>query len=140
MQRILLPKREDDEMIYLVYIITMIMTAWLNAKFINDSSGINQYWHEAQLLQQLWIYISYLIIVFFYRKAVPLILFLRMIAWAFCYIFLYNSTLNLFRALPIDHLGKYDLISFGFSIALLSIGILIGILAEIFFNGSDSKN
>lgn len=123
-------------MIYLVYSITMIMTAWLNAKFINDSSGLNQYWHEAQLLQQIWIYISYLVIVFIYRKGIPLILFLRMIAWSFCYIFLYNSTLNLFRALPINHLGKYDLISFEFSIILLSIGVLLGILSEIFINGS----
>ena len=114
---------------YIVFLVTLFLFAWLNAKFIKDVSGRDQYWHHVQFYLWIWLYISFGLIAWSYGKSFPTDYVIRAIGWGFMWMFSYNSLLNALRALKINHLGKYDKLSFPVTIILFLVGLLISILS-----------
>lgn len=112
----------------LIFAVTLFLTDWLNAKFIKDASGKDQYWHTVQLYQQIWIYLSYGLILLIYGMSWKYLLLnfgLSLAGWGFCYMLLYNSLLNVMRRMKITHLGRYDFFSFGITVVLFVLGVLV---------------
>lgn len=55
----------------------------------------------------------------------------KVVCWGMMFPFLFNTGLNLYRDLPIQHLGKYDFLSFAQTVALFVLGFLSTIIFEI---------
>ena len=109
-----------------------IFTTWLNAKFIPDSSGKNQYWHIVQLYQICWIHLSYILLIWFSTLAFPVVFTSVIIGFGLMYMLLYNSLLNIMRTLAISHLGRYDFFKFETTIILAIIGLVWLIVYGVF--------
>jgi len=107
----------------IIFLMTTLLTAWLNVKFIRDAKGTDQYWHIAQLYQQCWIYLSY-IFMNWINTTFPVKFALVLGGYAFMYMLIYNSLLNIMRRLKISHLGRYDIFSFTTTIILFAIGFI----------------
>ncbi len=117
-------------MIYLlIFLVTTFFTAWLNAKFINDSSGRGQYWHIVQFYQQIWIWTAFGIIVVFNDGDIIKYI-VDACLYGMMYMLIYNSALDAFRRMNLTHLGRYDILSFKGTVYLA----LAGLLGIILFN------
>lgn len=108
-------------MIYLSIIwiyFTFFLFTWYSAKLIKDVKGIDQYWHIPQTVFLAGIYL------------LPYMLTFNLHHLIFCFLmglqfpFIFNSGLNAYRGLPIDHLGKYDFLTFKQTVLLLIIGVI----------------
>ena len=116
----------------LICLVTLFFTTWLNAKFIPDSSGKNQYWHIVQLYQICWIHLSYILLIWFSTLAFPVVFTSVIIGFGLMYMLLYNSLLNIMRTLAISHLGRYDFFKFETTIILAVIGLVWLIVYGVF--------
>jgi len=116
----------------LICLVTLFFTTWLNAKFIPDSSGKNQYWHIVQLYQICWIHLSYILLIWFSTLAFPVVFTSVIIGFGLMYMLLYNSLLNIMRTLSISHLGRYDFFKFETTIILAIIGLVWLIVYGVF--------
>jgi len=116
----------------LICLVTLFFTTWLNAKFIPDSSGKNQYWHIVQLYQVCWIHLSYILLIWFSTLAFPVVFTSVIIGFGLMYMLLYNSLLNIMRTLAISHLGRYDFFKFETTIILAVIGLVWLIVYGVF--------
>ena len=116
----------------LICLVTLFFTTWLNAKFIPDSSGKNQYWHIVQLYQVCWIHLSYILLIWFSTLAFPVVFTSVIIGFGLMYMLLYNSLLNIMRTLSISHLGRYDFFKFETTIILAIIGLVWLIVYGVF--------
>jgi hypothetical protein len=108
---------------YLVFLITTWFTVWLNAKFINDSKGTDQYWHIVQFMQQAWIWCAFGIFVFINNGDICNYI-IRAACYGAMYMLIYNSSLNALRKLNISHLGRYDFVSFRVTVVLFILGFI----------------
>ena len=115
-----------------IFLITLFFTVWLNAKFIKDASGRDQYWHTVQLYQMIWIYLSGWIILFYYCHCFPTDYSATLLGFALMYMLLYNSLLNILRKFKITYLGRYDRFSFNTTVYIAVIGLLWLIIYGIF--------
>lgn len=116
----------------LICLITLFFTVWLNAKFIKDASGRDQYWHIVQFYQISWIYLSYILLVWFSTSTFPITFVAVMVGFGLMYTLLYNSLLNILRLLKISHLGRYDFFKFSTTVILAIIGLIWLIIYGIF--------
>lgn len=116
----------------LICLVTLFFTTWLNAKFIPDSSGKNQYWHIVQLYQVCWIHLSYILLIWFSTSTFPVVFISVIIGFGLMYMLLYNSLLNIMRTLSISHLGRYDFFKFETTIILAVIGLVWLIVYGVF--------
>ena len=84
---------------------------------MNDTSKLNQYFHIPQMIFLVAIYL------------LPYMLTWNLEHLLFCFVmglqfpFIFNSGLNGYRKLPIDHLGKYDFLKFWLTVVLFIIGL-----------------
>lgn len=109
-------------MIYLLSAIWIYFTFWLftwyTHKLTKDVSGIDQYWHIPQMIFLIAIYL------------LPFVMTLQWEKLLFCFVmglqfpFIFNSGLNAYRRLPITHLGRYDFLSFKWTVGLSIIGLV----------------
>ena len=109
-------------------LINLFFAAWLNAKFIKDASGKDQYWHTVQFYGWIWIYLSYALIPLLF--GMPLLYWLFnvvkiIIGFGLMYSLIYNSLLDLMRRFKITHLGRYDFLSFTWTVILFFIGLIL---------------
>ena len=108
-------------MIYLILLGTFFLATWLNAKFIKDTSGKDQYWHTVQFYGWVWTYLSYM-----WLSNEWLII----ICFGLMYSLMYNSLLNLMRKLEWTHLGRYDM-PLWLTVVLFIIGLTGQILIVV---------
>lgn len=116
-------------MIYLPNIwiyLTFFLFTWYSAKLLKDVSGVDQYWHIPQMIFLIAIY---LLPYFFTRKPKDL---MTCLFAGLQFPFIFNSGLNLYRGLPISHLGKYDFLNFETTIGLFAVGVILSILNVVF--------
>jgi len=116
----------------LVCLVTLFFTSWLNAKFIKDVSGRDQYWHIVQLYQICWIHLSYILLIWFSTSEFPIVFCSVILGFGFMYILLYNSLLNIMRTLAISHLGRYDFFKFNTTLILAGLGLAWLIVYGVF--------
>ena len=96
---------------------TFFLFTWYSSKLMNDTSKLNQYFHIPQMIFLVAIYL------------LPFVMTLQWEKLLFCFVmglqfpFIFNSGLNGYRKLPIDHLGKYDFIGFKMTVVLFIIGL-----------------
>lgn len=101
-------------MIYILFLGFIVSNAYYNFLVINS----NQDWHYLQILN-----IVYLLSIGFENKNSKKHI-LNLIGFSLIYPFLFNTTLNVFRNLPINHLGVYDFISFPLTVILFVLGLI----------------
>lgn len=121
----LLVNVEDCEvkMIDAYYGFTIWLFIWYTAKLLNKKNIlIDGYWHIPQTFFLIAVYCLPIVWV-----QSTLIIYTT-IHWGFMFPFLFNSGLNIYRKLPIRHLGKYDFLKFWHTVILFSVGIILLIL------------
>lgn len=80
-----------------------------------------------------WIYLSYILIVSIVSGAKYLIDIISTVAgYAFMYMLLYNSLLNIMRRLKINNLSRYDIFPFSVTVILFIIGVIWLIIYGIY--------
>ena len=116
-------------MIYFAFLFNTFLFTWYSAKLLRDVSGIDQYWHIPQMLMLYGFFLMPLLVA---KNKIQYLI--RLICFSLTFPFLFNSGLNLYRDLPINHLGKYDFLSFEQAIALFCVGLLMCGVCEISFS------
>lgn len=109
-------------MITVAYIyLTFFLFTWYSYKLIRDVSGRDQYWHIPQRTFLICVYL----LPFVYTMDYEYLILIAGMGLQFP--FLFNSGLNLYRKLPITHLGDYDFLTFTQTVILFIIGLLVTI-------------
>lgn len=108
-------------MINLFYLLTFWLFTWYSAKLLKNNF-VDQYWHIPQVLFLIAVY------------CLPIawkpefdVIYLT-VAWAFVFPFFFNVGLNIYRRLPIQHLGRYDFLKFWQTVILFIVGIILIVL------------
>lgn len=115
----------EEAMIYILYTyFTFFLFTWYSSKLLKDVSGRNQYWHTPQMIFLINVYLLP------YVATRDFNILLTTFALGLQFPFIFNSGLNLYRRLPINHLGEYDFLKFYQTIILLIIGITLLILQK----------
>ena len=110
-------------MITVAYIyLTFFLFTWYAYKIIRDLSGREGgYWHIPQVMFLICVYL----LPFIYTFDLNYLFLIAGMGLQFP--FLFNSGLNLYRKLPITHLGDYDFLTFTQTVILFIIGLLVTI-------------
>ena len=114
---------------YLFFILNTFLFTWYSSKLMPDLSGVSQYWHIPQMLLLIGFYLMPLAVYSTLKSKAEYLV--RVVCWGMMFPFLFNSGLNLYRSLPIQHLGKYDFLSFVQTVALFVLGFLFTIIFEV---------
>ena len=112
--------KNEKTMITVAYIyLTFFLFTWYSYKLIRDVSGRDQYWHIPQRTFLIAVYL----LPFIYTMNWNYLILIAGMGLQFP--FLFNSGLNLYRKLPITHLGDYDFLKFYQTVILFIIGLCI---------------
>lgn len=114
---------------YLFFILNTFLFTWYSSKLLKDVSGSDQYWHYPQMFMLVGFFLMPLAVYSSMQSKAEY--FLRAVNWGMMFPFMFNSGLNLYRGLPIDHLGRYDFLNFWQTIVLFIIGLTFTIVFEI---------
>src|SRR5574338_55636 len=95
---------------YLFFTLNTFLFTWYSSKLMKDVSGIDQYWHYPQLFLLIGFFLMPLSVYSALQSKTEY--FIRTVCWGMMFPFLFNSGLNLYRDIPINHLGKYDFLNF----------------------------
>ena len=104
---------------------TFFLFTWYSHKLMKDVSGKDQYWHIPQMIFLIGIYL------------LPFVMTWHIDKLLFCFVmglqfpFLFNSGLNIYRRLPINHLGNYDFLKFWHTVILFLIGLIGAVLITV---------
>lgn len=110
---------------YLFFALNTFLFTWYSSKLLRDVSGRDQYWHIPQMIMLAGFFLMPLAVDFSFGYLI------KVICWGCMFPFLFNTGLNLYRKLPIAHLGKYDFLKFGQIVVLFLIGLSLTIIFEI---------
>ena len=116
-------------MAYIFFALNTFLFTWYSSKLIKDVSGLDQYWHIPQVIMLVGFFLMPLAIYSTLKSKAEYLV--RAVCWGMMFPFLFNSGLNLYRGLAIDHLGRYDFLSFCYTIILFIIGLSLTIAFEI---------
>lgn len=111
-------------MIILWFYFTVWLFTWYSSKLMTNTNELNQYFHVPQMIFLFAVYLMPYFINYDWHYLIEIE------CLALTYPFCFNSGLNLYRRLPISHLGKYDFLTFTETIICLIAGI-IGIVILI---------
>lgn len=114
-------------MIYIGFCLNTFLFTWYSAKLMLDVSGRNQYWHIPQMLALFGFFLMPLLVAKY-----KLEYFIRLVCFSLTFPLLFNSGLNLYRDLPISHLGHYDFLSFTQTVILFFLGLILCLLYELY--------
>lgn len=107
----------NETLMILYFYITVFLFTWYSYKLIRDVSGVDQYWH----IPQTFFLVAVYLFPFFINYDLHYLIKIGLLGIQFP--FLFNSGLNLYRRLPITHLGKYDFLTFTQTVILFIIGV-----------------
>ena len=113
---------------YLFFILNTFLFTWYTDKLLNNAM-IEGYWHIPQLMMLIGFFLMPLSVYSTIQSKIEY--FIRTVCWGMMFPFLFNSGLNLYRDLPVSHLGAYDFLSFWHTIVLFLIGLSFTIIFEI---------
>jgi len=105
--------------IYIFFVFNTFLFTWYSSKLLKDVSGRDQYWHIPQVIMLISFFLMPVVVASF--KIDYLI---RVCLFGMMFPFLFNTGLNLYRGLPVNHLGKYDFLKYWQTVLLFIIGFL----------------
>jgi hypothetical protein len=114
-------------MIYFAFLFNTFLFTWYSAKLLRDVSGIDQYWHIPQMIMLYGFFLMPLIVA---KNKIQYLI--RLICFSLTFPFLFNSGLNLYRDLPINHLGKYDFLNYTQTVGLFFLGLVFCFVYEVY--------
>jgi hypothetical protein len=114
---------------YLFFILNTFLFTWYSSKLLRDVSGADQYWHYPQMFLLIGFFLMPLAVYSTLKSKAEYLI--RVVCWGMMFPFLFNSGLNLYRDLPIQHLGSYDFLNFAQTVALFVLGFLFTIIFEV---------
>lgn len=104
------------------YGFTIWLFIWYTAKLLNKKNIlIDGYWHIPQVMFLIAVYCLPIV----WLHNLYIVLFTT--AYGLMFPFFFNTGLNIYRKLPIQHLGKYDWLSFPITVILFIAGIILRI-------------
>jgi len=110
-------------MIDVAYIFSFWLFTWYSSKLLYYKNSLaDGYWHIPQTLFLIAVYL--LPVVWIHNLSIVLFT----AAYGLIFPFFFNTGLNIYRKLPIQHLGKYDWLSFPVTLVLFIAGIILRIL------------
>lgn len=105
------------------YGFTIWLFIWYTAKLLNKKNIlVDGYWHIPQVMFLIAVYC--LPIVWNHSTVVIY----TTVHWGLMFPFLFNVTLNIYRRLPIQYLGKYDWLKFWHTVVLFIVGFILLII------------
>lgn len=104
--------------IYLGFIFNTFLFLWYSDKLLNNQMT-EQYWHIPQMIMLIGFYLMPIIVA---KERIKYLV--RLAFYGCCFPFMFNVGLNLYRGLPITHLGKYDFLNFKQTVVIFLFGLL----------------
>jgi hypothetical protein len=106
-------------MIILWFYFTFFLFTWYSSKLLKNTQYLDQYFHIPQLIFLIAVYL----LPYFYSYELNYLLILASFGLQFP--FLFNTGLNFYRKLSLNHIGKYDFLKFWQTVVLFVLGVLV---------------